>query len=404
MTRPSVLVVLLAGMAAAGCDSKPQPVHLNLWHKMDVIGVAPGDQEEAAAATANETARVEYLHRLQILMDFYIRVGNKDRLDWARRERKNAEEAQWFTWAGIPVPAAPTGGAGNDERWLVERVVQARNAYTKALAQLRALYEQKGERTKAECIRRTQERLDEVRMYAYNFEADIPGPNLRPLRTVPEAETLFGQAYDAYMSGKRLPLLTSYTKERQALTMFQDVVRKYPDSLRIAMSAFYVGEIYKDFFNEDLRAVRWYERAWQWDPKINLPARFQAAVVCDQRLKDTRRAIELYREVLKVETFNQANVNSAHRRLAQLGALEAPVPPVPPAPVVPPPAPVRKPEIPPAPAPAPLPVPVRKFAPPSEPIILPEPSDSSTIPLGASGTTSSGELAPVQGVGPARRE
>lgn len=382
MTRPSVLVVLTA-IVAAGCDSKPDPVHLNLWHKMEVVGVAPGDQEEAAAATGSETARVEYLHRLQMLMDYYTRVGNKDRLDWVSREHKNAQEAQWFTWAGIPIPATPTGGAANDERWLVERVVQARNAYTKALAQLRALYDQKGERTKAQCIQRTQERLDAVRMYAYNFEADIPGPNLKPLRTVPEAETLFGQAYDTYRSGKLLPLLTSYTKERQALAMFQDVVRKYPDSLRIAMSAFYVGEIYKEFFNEDLRAVRWYERAWQWDPKINLPARFQAAVVYDVKLKDTRRAIELYREVLKVETFNQANVNHAHRRLSQLGALE---------PVAPPPAPPA----PPAPQAAP---PVRKPAPPAPaPIILPDPAappSDSTLPLG--------EL-PARGVGPARRD
>ena len=392
MTKSSVLVVLLAGVAAAGCDTRPSPVHLTLFHEMRVIGVAPGDQEEAAAATASETTRVGYLHRLQMLIEFYTRVGNKDRLEWAQSERKNVQEAQWFTWAGIPAPAAPTGGAGNDERWLVERLVQARNAHTKALAQLRTFYDQKGERTKSECIRRVQERLDEVRTYAYNFEGDIPGPTLKPLRSIPEAETLFGQAYQAYRSGKLLPLVTSYSKERQALAMFQDVIRKYPDSLRIAMSAFYVGEIYKEFFSEDLRAVRWYERAWQWDPKIALPARFQAAVVYDQRLKNSRRAIELYREVLKVETFNQSNVNYAYRRLGQLGALEPPVPPTPVAP---------------SPAPAPSPAGRSGPGPAPAPIILPDPSATtpdSTIPLGAEGAGSSVELAPVQGVGPARRE
>ncbi|MCY2930420.1 MAG: hypothetical protein NTV86_13150 [Planctomycetota bacterium] len=134
--RPVLALLVLGGVALAGCDAKPEPVHLTLFHQMKVIGVAPGDQAEVAAALANENTRAEYLHRLQMLIDHYSRVGNRDRLDWARREQKNVEEAQWFTWAGIPAATVPSGGAGNDERWLVERVVQARNAYTRAVTGL----------------------------------------------------------------------------------------------------------------------------------------------------------------------------------------------------------------------------------------------------------------------------
>jgi hypothetical protein len=97
-----------------------------------------------------------------------------------------------------------------------------------------------------------------------------------------------------------------------------DLVHTYPTSTRIALSAYYIGEIYKEYFDENYRGVLWYERAWQWDPGITQPARFQAAVVYDYRLHHRGKAVELYRLVLQDETFNVTNTLFAERRIEEL--------------------------------------------------------------------------------------
>jgi len=319
MKRTLVGAFVLLGGLTVGCDVKSPPVRLNFWHELPVVGVNTQDAAEVQAALTCETAHVNYLHRLNVLSAYYDRVGNKDRLDWTRRELTNAQEAQWFAWQGIPAVSEPAGESvvGVDERMLVEALAEARNSYVRSLRDLYAFYEPK-DRFKAKVIRRVQERLDVVRVYSYYFEAEIPGPDLTPSRFHPEAEQLFDQALDLHRTGKRLPLLPAYQKQRRALMMFHEVIKKYPDSTRISLAAFYMGEIYKEYFNENVRSVRWYERAWQWDPTIPLPARFQAAVIYDLRLGDREKAIELYREVLKHEPFNQSNIEFTQKRLQEL--------------------------------------------------------------------------------------
>lgn len=342
MRTPLAVLVLVCGVVA-GCDTKPEPVRLSTFKSLEEVGVNTADPAEVQAVLACETARVGYLYRLRLLAEYYTRVGNSDRLEWTQRETQNAREAQWFKWTGIPPVAEPAGPgpAGSDDRMLVESLAAARNAYIRSLASLYAMYEPK-DPFKAKVIRRVQQRLDVVRVYGYSFETEIPGPDLKPVRPDADADRLFDQALGMYRSGKGLPLLPAYQKERQALMMFQEIIKKHPDSTRIALSAFYIGEIYKEFFNENVRAVRWFERAWQWDPTIPLPARFEAATVYDLRLGDREKAIELYTAVQRDETFNASNVNTAQRRLRELLPKQdrtpdrpAPAPPQPlPAPAV----------------------------------------------------------------------
>ena len=115
-----------------------------------------------------------------------------------------------------------------------------------------------------------------------------------------------------------MAVTTSYPKQRQALLKFRELIDKYPTSNKLAQSAYYVGEIYKEYFNENVRAVHWYRRAWQLDPNIPVPARFQAATVYDLRLQDKEKAIECYRLAIKHEQFNSSNVRYSHQRIAEL--------------------------------------------------------------------------------------
>jgi hypothetical protein len=305
-----------------GCDRPPAPPKNPQGRRIKMLSVSPAQREELKAATAAEAARINYRYRLQVLSGYYDRVGNVDKRIWTERETKNLDTAWTFVWDGLPEITRPAGESieDADERLLVEYVAAARNEYTDAVAKLADFYRQGGRDFEARLIQNVQDRFDPVRTYMYYFAAEMPAL-AKPSTVIPEADVLFAEALKLHDAGKgilRFAVTTNYPKQRQALLKFRELVAKYPTSNRAPESCYYVGELYKEYFNEDLRAVLWYERAWQLDPNIAKPARFQAATVYDFRLQDKITAIECYRLVIQHEQFNPGNVRYAHQRIGEL--------------------------------------------------------------------------------------
>ena len=307
-----------------GCDRPPGPP-ATVDHKVPKrLAVAPGHAAEQTAVTAAKTAHVNYQYRLEVLKAYYRQTGNMDKERWTDREIKNLANAQTFTWEGTPAVVAPKGESltDADEHLLVEYVIQARKEYIKAVRDLAGFYGTSAPNAyKQKRVINILERFDPVRTYRYFLEAELPPAGLKPVEVVPQADQLYAKALELHEGGKgllRTFLTTDYDKQRQALRIFLDLVRRYPRSTKISLSAFYIGEIYKEYFNENIRAVAWYERACQWDPNITRPARFQAAVVQDLRLFNRAKAIELYRQVIIHEQFNASNVRFAHDRIREL--------------------------------------------------------------------------------------
>ncbi|HOF17889.1 MAG TPA: hypothetical protein PK082_03190 [Phycisphaerae bacterium] len=302
-----------------GCDVRPTPPRTAEGATAKVVYIAPNDQAELQAVTAAEAARVNYRYRLRVLLGYYQRIGSMDKSTWAQRELDNLDQTQTFRWDGVEVvPPKGESVGGADERLLVEYTVGARKEYRLAVAELAAFYERKGDKFKASLIHNVQNRFDPVRTYMYFIEAELPPANLKPVAVIPAADALYAKAERLYRAGKPLPGVTFYDKEREALLAFLELVRDYPQSTKIAMSAYFIAEIYKEYFNEDVRAVHWYERSWQWDPNITQPARFQAAVLWDLRLKNYTKAIECYRASLKYDPERFGNRGTAERRIEEL--------------------------------------------------------------------------------------
>lgn len=316
------LAALLPGCATLGrlVDRPPSPPRTSNYHKVDKLDISSAPQAERNAATALESARRYYRHRLQVLAGYYSSIGDATKLTWARRELKNLDNVQTFEWVGVEQgePLKGEDVAGADERLLVEMTVTARRNYLDALASLRKYYESTGASFRMKLARNMEDRFDPVRTYMYFLSAEIPGPDLRPKAVIPEADKLFKQALDLYRSGKILPAVTNYAKERRALVLFRKLVQNYPTSNTIAEAAYYIGEIYKEYFREYVRAVHWYERAWQWDPNIMLPARFQCATVYDFHLQMKSKAVACYRAAIAHEQFRRNNVRYANQRIEEL--------------------------------------------------------------------------------------
>ena len=316
---PTATVVGILGLLlATGCDRPPGPPKTTEGKVVNVLSVSPDDNAELRAVTALEMARVDYEYRLRVLQEYYRRIGNMDKFTWTQRELANLDQAQTFTWEGIPEILPPKGESlsGADEHLLVEYVVQARGQYLQELQDLATFY-RSGDLQSYKGLRvaNTYDRFDPVRTYMYFFEAEMPPAKSRPAAVIPAADELFAEAYKLHRSGKVLPGITDYGKQRRALGMFLELVRKYPNSTKCPLSAYYIADIYKEYFNEDVRAVQWYQRAWQWDPNIIQPAYYQAAVVYDFRLQNKAKAVALYRKAIEA---NRGNVRYARQRIEEL--------------------------------------------------------------------------------------
>ncbi len=315
----AVLVSMLAG-----CDTPPGLVEVANGTPVDKLVVSPTDAPLYQAVLAAENARANYKYRLDILQSFYNRMGNADKYHWANLEIKNLNRAQWFRWEGLEqVTPAPGEAINNDnEAWLVEQVISARNAWKKNMAAVATLYDERNMDTAARTVRRAVERLAPVNTYNYYLSSEIPPADLQAKESIPAANALFDEGMKLYKDGKILPAITDYRKEHQAIEKFQQLIHDHPASDRIGLAAYFIAEIYKEYFNENVRAVHWYERAWQWDPNITQPARFQCAVIYDLRMKDYPNAIKCYRLCLKYDVDRLGNFDFARKRLKDLTGSE----------------------------------------------------------------------------------
>jgi hypothetical protein len=222
-----------------------------------------------------------------------------------------------------------TSAVGNDlalieaeEVDLVEAVLNHRAMYHRALRQLRDYYERRGYATKLSWAEFELKGLSMVKPFRYLLDAEIPAESLRPVESIAEADKLYGEGVELMRRGGHgVPAIANQKMMVQAAGKFRALIEQYPRSDKIDDAAFYMGELHKEYFeDQELLAVKWYERAWTWNPGTPHPARFQAAVVYDYRLHDRARALELYHAVLEHETADEKNARFATRRIGELSS------------------------------------------------------------------------------------
>ncbi len=284
------------------------------------IQVDQTDGRELQAVSEYLAARTDYNYRLDVIETFYQRSGNLDKLRWARREKENLRQAAGkaeFAWKPEIIPPQGESMVNRDERVLVESLVDSRRTFLARQEDLAAFYQQTGQSDKRQKLAKIQEAFHPVRTYMYFLDAEIPGPNLRPTVVRAEAEELYAEAM-----GLHRALLSGKKEQAQALEKLLRLVREYENSTKVALAAYFIAEIYKEHFQENIRAVHWYQRAWQWDPEIDQPARFQAAVIYDLRLHNVPKAIETYRLARKFDPYRPGNDAWARARIVDLTSPE----------------------------------------------------------------------------------
>jgi len=329
----AVLGVVMA--CVAGCSNQ----------EAGEVTTKPSDQAEAkdkeTASAFNEVGlvtqlqqvRADYRRLLNVLYHWYLDHGHHDKAVWARREGEdlNRVRTQDYLQAKAgevrlsQVDEADKSSlksidlAHFSEADRVEQLYQLRANYRLILQSLIQFYDENGQPNKATRARQELQDLKMVRNYPYLVEVDIQDTNLVPRDNIVEADRLYVEAYKEYKSGQVLPFMNDKRKLKDALDKFVLLIKSYPTSDKIDDAAFYAGEISKEYFDDDVQALRYYEMALKWDPRTPHPVRFQAAVVYDFRRHDRARAMALYQRVLKEEQdMDQTNTNFAATRLRQL--------------------------------------------------------------------------------------
>jgi tetratricopeptide (TPR) repeat protein len=325
MKRTTTLAAAAALSACCwtgGCNDTPKLPKAPDGKELTVLAVDAADPAEQAAVEAAENARVNYRYRIQILERYYKLRGHLLKLRWARRELENLEQAQPFTFEGVEMqPPPPESYADADERLLAEYAVAARKRWLAALDALEKVYADKGKGYERRIVQVVRRRLDPVKTYTYVVEGEIPGPELRPTTALPQADDLFREACALQEAGEGFlhnPLTFDRDQLRGALEKFLRLVHEYPDSDKIALSAFRIGEIYEEAFDEHVRALTWYERAMQWDPFVPEPARFRAARIYDLHVRNRDKAVELYRQSLEKDPWRPRIRDTAAERIEAL--------------------------------------------------------------------------------------
>lgn len=222
--------------------------------------------------------------------------------------------------AGAAGKAVDITVADAQEVDLVEKVILHRALYHRTLGQLRDHYEAHGDAAKLGWAEFELKGVRKVKPFRYLLDSEIPSDSLKPVEQIAEADALYERGLELMRGGGHgVPGLYREDLMIEAARVFRDLIERYPTSDKIDDAAFYEGEIHKEYLpGQETIAVKWYERAWTWNPDTPHPARFQAAVTYDYRLHDRDRALELYQSVIKHETAIKSNVRFATNRIHQL--------------------------------------------------------------------------------------
>lgn len=203
---------------------------------------------------------------------------------------------------------------------LVEAVVSHRDQYEQRLSELYKYYKAHGRVDKAQWAAYELDGFRRVKQFRYLLDAEVPAFSFRPTESIEQADALFEKGLQLLRSGGHgVPGIFRRDRMIEAAETFRQLIQQYPNSDKIDDAAFWCGEIHKEYLpGQEAIAVKWYERAWTWNPETPHPARFQAAVVYDFRLHNRVRALELYQGALKYETQHEANLRFAAKRIEEL--------------------------------------------------------------------------------------
>jgi tetratricopeptide (TPR) repeat protein len=338
----SVLCAVV-GMGIMGCSGKARmftsgTVTEPAKSEQSVSDSSKSSAVDAAVSASGmqgqlEQTRADYRRILEVMRTWYLDHGLHDKATWAKRELSDFNKIRTHFYKNSKGFEKRLGSFDEStssslqaidmkslsEPDMIEQLIQIRTSYQSILDEMKQNFAASGQKKEAEWAAQEREDLKRVRFYPYLVVVDIQDTDLSPQDSIVEADHMYEKARKLHEGAKFLPFMNNKRQLKEALDLYVQIIKQYPTSDKIDDAAFYAGEISKEYFNDDVQAVKYYEMAIKWDPKTPHPARFQAAVIYDFRMHNRSKAMSLYQEVLQKEPdIDVTNYRFAARRLSEL--------------------------------------------------------------------------------------
>jgi tetratricopeptide (TPR) repeat protein len=222
------------------------------------------------------------------------------------------------SWHGTGIKTgAVVSPAGTGETDLVEKVVTNRQTYYNALKSLEAYYQEQGNNSKLRWAKDELTKFENMPHYNYIVEAVLAPANLRPTESISEADLMFREAYRLEKDAGPLPFLKEERRLREALDLYNGIIKKFPTSDKIDEAAWQAAGIYM-YFKDYSLALPYYQRVYEWNPKTTHPARLESAQILDRQYKRMDQALELYKQSLQSDTLSSVQRDGVQLRIKEL--------------------------------------------------------------------------------------
>lgn len=243
-------------------------------------------------------ARLNYGENLHRLIEYYRKVGNTHRGQWARGELKGFRDIHNREYSpGLTPRLIPTDLAGCGESDIVEDLLEHRQNYRRSLE---SLVEVLSAAKDLKLWRRAKAELKDlisVNKYLYLRDADTPSADLRAAERLRNADLQYTQLLNLRQDSKIF--IVNHYKTQLALEGLRQLICDYPTSDKIDDAAFQIAELCTDNLKDYQRALRWYECALTWDPETQLPVNYRMAVIYDKHVIDRLAALNYYQRSLQ---------------------------------------------------------------------------------------------------------
>jgi tetratricopeptide (TPR) repeat protein len=206
---------------------------------------------------------------------------------------------------------------------LVDQVTVNRDAYRQGLDSLIRYYTKVGNNAKLEWAKKELSALNVIPQYSYIVITGT-SDSFRPVNSITDADLLYDEAKALQKQAMLGSIVINKDKLRQALDIYEQLIKKYPTSDRIDDAAYESGDITFEFKDYTI-ALEYYQRVYQWDRETTYPARFKAARIMDKQMHRFDDALKLYKQAIETEGKYSKNLewkNNAEERVKALEKID----------------------------------------------------------------------------------
>ena len=264
-------------------------------------------------------ARLNYGENLHRLIEYYRKVGNSQRADWARSELKDFKDIHQYDYLpglNLKPRLIPVDLAGCGESDIVEDLLEHRDNYRQSLESLVEVLSAAKEVSRWRDARRELKDLISVNKYLYLRDADTPTADLRATDKISHADQRYAQLLDLKKDSRILAV--NRHKTQLALEGLRQLICDYPSSDKIDDAAFQIAELCADNLKDYQRALRWYECVLAWDPQTQLPVNYRMALIYDKYALNRLAALNYYQRSLQEFPRGSSQRDDIAKRIDQL--------------------------------------------------------------------------------------